>query len=631
MQNGGRGILATIENYIDMLLNVLAIYIAYFFTCLIDTKPKIFPNDPITVIWILVLVILCAFMYQALNVYKTTAVTKTISALWKIIRANIINFGIFAIVVAFFAGEETKSFLLIWTLIAMLVSTAFLTFKRRIILSVLSVLHSKQYVLRKIIIIGDNTATAKAYVNEIANNPGGGAMILGYVGNKIDEDVGCDKLGTFRDLVKVLDEYKPTEVVFAIDSYNKRHLIKLVNICDDRCIKVYFLPVIYGFFKSPKQIELVGDLPVINIHNTPLDNKANAAIKRIIDIVGSIILIILTSPIMLVAAIGTKLSSPGPILFKQKRVGMMGKTFTMLKFRSMWVNTGSDSTWTKGADARKTKFGNFIRKTAIDELPQLFNVLMGHMSLVGPRPEIPKFVNEFRKVIPLYMVKHYVKPGMTGLAQIKGLRGDTSVEDRIHEDISYIENWSLLLDFYILLKTPFKAFNKSEQYVEREVREHPQLYGIGELTEIEEAANEEEEAFLLEEEIVAEKTETDAIKESVEWDENIGDNINTEDSKNELQEAQKEADPKNSEGAENQLFAEAQTEEKPANGEEPCPEESGAEEPCQEEDGERESEGGAAISEGAEGEKEKEAECTDKAVKAAADGEAEDSSEGANE
>ena len=137
----------------------------------------------------------------------------------------------------------------------------------------------------------------------------------------------------------------------------------------------------------------------------------------------------------------------------------------MLKFRSMRVNEESDRAWTTDLDPRKTRFGAFLRRTAIDELPQLFNVLSGSMSLVGPRPEIPVFVNRFKETIPLYMVKHYVKPGITGLAQIKGLRGDTSIEARILEDIDYIENWSLMLDIMILLKTPFKAFNKNEKFV----------------------------------------------------------------------------------------------------------------------------------------------------------------------
>ena len=133
----------------------------------------------------------------------------------------------------------------------------------------------------------------------------------------------------------------------------------------------------------------------------------------------------------------------------------------------MRVNSASNSAWTTGDDPRKTKFGTFIRRYAIDELPQFFNVLRGSMSLVGPRPEIPMFVEQFKNTVPLYMLKHYVKPGITGLAQIKGLRGDTSIEERIREDIEYIENWSVWLDIVILLKTPFKAFNKNEKYTAR--------------------------------------------------------------------------------------------------------------------------------------------------------------------
>ena len=205
-------------------------------------------------------------------------------------------------------------------------------------------------------------------------------------------------------------------------------------------------------------------MPIINIHSTPLDNPANAFVKRAMDVLGSLALIIVTLPIMIFAAIGVFISSPGPVFFKQRRVGKMGRIFTMYKFRSMRLNRQSTKAWSHKGDPRKTKFGAFIRSTAIDELPQLFNVLFGDMSLVGPRPEIPHFVEEFKQTIPLYMVKHYVKPGMTGLAQVKGLRGDTSVEKRIREDIEYIENWTLSMDLAILFATPFKAFNKNEIY-----------------------------------------------------------------------------------------------------------------------------------------------------------------------
>ena len=160
---------------------------------------------------------------------------------------------------------------------------------------------------------------------------------------------------------------------------------------------------------------------------------------------------------MLFAAVGVKLSSPGPILFKQERVGLNKKPFYMYKFRSMRVNDRQTTGWSTNSDPRKMKFGSFIRKFSIDELPQFFNVLKGDMSLVGPRPELPFFVNRFKESIPLYMVKHQVRPGITGWAQVNGLRGDTSIRARVDYDLYYIENWSMLFDIKILLMTPFKG------------------------------------------------------------------------------------------------------------------------------------------------------------------------------
>ncbi|MBQ8689806.1 MAG: undecaprenyl-phosphate glucose phosphotransferase [Clostridia bacterium] len=468
MQNERRGILDIIEVYIDMLLTLVAILVSYFFAVMIISEEIVPLDSPITVMLIALQLLMSSFVYHALNMYRPTRYQRRYHSFPEALRANLVYYGAMALIIAFVAREGYRGFFLYWVLFAAIMSTAFLTFKRHLIKTVLNAVREKQFNLRKIIIVGDNAYSAKEYVKEINDGAQYGTMILGYVGDKITEDIGVDKLGPFTKLSEILDKYKPTEVVFAIDAYDKRHLIRLVNMCDDRCIKVYFLPVIYGFFKTQRQIEQVGSVPLINIHSTPLDNTANAIMKRALDIVGSLFLIILTSPIMIAAAIGVRLSSPGPIFFRQIRVGKMGKKFMMLKFRSMRVNSFSNKEWTTDTDSRKTKFGNFIRKTSIDELPQLFNVLGGSMSLVGPRPEIPVFVEQFKEVIPLYMVKHYVKPGMTGLAQIKGLRGDTSVEDRIQEDISYIEHWSFWLDIAILLKTPMKAINKNEKYVEEQ-------------------------------------------------------------------------------------------------------------------------------------------------------------------
>ena len=172
--------------------------------------------------------------------------------------------------------------------------------------------------------------------------------------------------------------------------------------------------------------------------------------------------LILLSPLMLFIAIGVKLSSPGPVLFRQTRVGFNRREFQMLKFRSMRVNQEEKTAWTKDTDPRRTKFGALIRKVSLDELPQLFNVLKGDMSLIGPRPELPYFVEMFRESVPLYMVKHQVKPGITGWAQVNGYRGDTSVQKRIELDLWYIEHWSVSLDIRILLRTVFGGMINKE-------------------------------------------------------------------------------------------------------------------------------------------------------------------------
>jgi Undecaprenyl-phosphate glucose phosphotransferase len=471
MQTRQRGIFDILEGYIDMFLNLLAMLMGYFLTLIIFKRDVIILNTVKALAFVAASSISSFFIYHIMNLYRPSRYRTETHILPSVLKANFLLYGIIEIIIAVSTDDLSRDFHLVWVLIAVVISTALVAFKARVIRGILAVFRKKQYNLRKIIVVGDNATSAYEYIKQVTeNNSKYGAMVLGYVGDKITEDIGVDKLGSFSNLANILDKYKPTEVVFAIDAYDKNRLIKLVNMCDDRCVKVYFLPVIYGFFKNPRQIEQVGNIPMINIHSTPLDNAANAAMKRIVDIFGSAFLILLTLPLMIFAAIGIRITSPGPILFRQMRVGKMGKNFKMLKFRSMRVENNSTKEWTTDTDERKTRFGNFLRMTSIDELPQLFNVFLGSMSLVGPRPEIPKFVEYFKDKIPLYMVKHYVKPGITGLAQIKGLRGDTSIEERIHADLSYIENWTILLDLAILIKTPMKAINRHERYLDKDAR-----------------------------------------------------------------------------------------------------------------------------------------------------------------
>ncbi len=289
-----------------------------------------------------------------------------------------------------------------------------------------------------------------------------GYLIDGYLAEH-DSIPGLTYLGSVKALSKVLERRHPDEVVVALPAEEFRFTRGVIEACEKDGIKLSVIPFYAEYIPSNPQFDNIEGIPLMNIRHIPLDNWVNAAAKRMLDILGSLALIICTSPIMLIAAIGVRLSSPGPVIFKQERVGRNKKPFMMYKFRSMRVNASQDTGWSRNSDPRKTKFGAILRKFSIDELPQFFNVLKGDMSLVGPRPEVPHYVQQFKEEIPLYMVKHQVRPGITGWAQVNGLRGDTSIEERIRYDIYYIENWNFFFDLKILFLTLFKGVVNQEK------------------------------------------------------------------------------------------------------------------------------------------------------------------------
>ncbi len=314
--------------------------------------------------------------------------------------------------------------------------------------------------LKHVIIVGAGEV-ANDYLDVLKNNKGFGYSYSGYVADV--SNFQGEKLGNYSDLYDVLNESKPDEVVCALDLSDANHLENIVSDCEKSGTKISIIPFCYKYIPSQPYIDQLGSIPLINIRRIPLDNLGNAFIKRSLDILGSLFLILCTSPVMIITAVIIKFTSNGPIIFKQKRVGLNKNLFVMYKFRSMKINSQEETGWSTDNDPRKTKFGSFIRKFSIDELPQFFNVLKGDMSLVGPRPELPHFVENFKNEIPLYMVKHQVKPGITGLAQVNGYRGDTSIKKRIEFDIHYIENWNILMDISILFKTAFKGFKNNEK------------------------------------------------------------------------------------------------------------------------------------------------------------------------
>ncbi|MGU3471596.1 undecaprenyl-phosphate glucose phosphotransferase [Paenibacillus sp. D51F] len=274
-------------------------------------------------------------------------------------------------------------------------------------------------------------------------------------------------VGKLQDLERMLAD-NPTidEVIMALplDAHSKYGSI--IKICEKAGVKTLIIPDYFDLLPAKPFFDNFAGVPLINIRDVPLDEMGNRIAKRTFDILFSLFAIILLSPILLGIAAGIKLTSPGPVLFRQERVGLNRRSFHMLKFRSMKVSAGvaSDVTWTVKNDPRRTRFGTFLRSTSLDELPQFFNVLRGEMSVVGPRPERPFFVEQFKEEVPRYMVKHHIRPGITGWAQTNGLRGDTSIDERIRHDLFYIENWSFFFDIRIIFKTVVKGLIHKNAY-----------------------------------------------------------------------------------------------------------------------------------------------------------------------
>ena len=462
-----RYLLSSLDKIVDFILNFLVSYL-----CLWIAK-FLYPAD-ITVnsarafFMISVICLVVSFLYNYYNVYLPMRTRKPFFFIGRMFLVNLEVFGISAAVVLLLPTLPIRSSIT-WLGLSAGIGFIVMCAKKLAMMSVLHSLRSNQRNIKHILLVTDSQEMADAYMEEILDNPQFGYSVIGYVGNL--NVIGLPHLGTTGDLDRILKEYRPDEVVLAFDTVRKKLITKYITICNNNCAKILVVPAICGYFRSPRQVTELGNLPLIDIRSTPLDSTSNQIAKRLMDIVGSLILIAITSPLMLFTAIGVRVSSPGPILFKQIRVGKNNREFTMYKFRSMRVNDSEQTGWSTENDPRKTRFGAFIRKFALDELPQFFNVLKGDMSLVGPRPEVPFYVEKFKKEVPLYMLKHTLRPGITGQAQIKGLRGDTSIQARIDEDINYIENWTFWSDIRILLLTPFCAINRHEKYAANDEKE----------------------------------------------------------------------------------------------------------------------------------------------------------------
>jgi Undecaprenyl-phosphate glucose phosphotransferase len=403
--------------------------------------------------------------YNSFKLYTPQRFKKAFDEVLNIFKANMVGLLVFILLLYVLKIiDYSRALLVIFAIVSIILTTL----ERIVVRKTLRRMRKRGFNLKHILLVGISDSTTELLIR-INDNKQWGYNVVGILDdNKIKGSKirGVKVLGDLRELEKYLNELHIDDVFITLEMGEYNKLGEIIEGCEKNGVRTNIIPGYYRYIPAKPYVEEIDGLPVINIRYVPLDNMMNKTIKRIIDITGSILAIILFSPFMLLSAVIIKLTSEGPILFKQERIGLNKKGFMMLKFRSMHIQKEEDEKdkWTTANDPRKTKFGNFIRKTSIDELPQFFNVFNGDMSLVGPRPERPFFVEQFKKEIPKYMIKHQVRPGITGWAQINGWRGDTSIKKRIECDLYYIENWSLLFDVKIIFLTIFSGFINKNAY-----------------------------------------------------------------------------------------------------------------------------------------------------------------------
>lgn len=458
-------------NRLHVIIDAIIIIISYIAGWWLKFKSGIFEE----VIWaytfgeymrpLIIMVPGFLILYSAFNLYTPKRIQGRRLEIWNLFKANTLGMLIF-MSLSFVVKDINLSR---WALAFFYILNLSLDIlARNLIRTVLKDMRKRGLNQKHILLVGYSRA-AEEYIDRILVNPQWGYNIRGILDDTVPAGTtykGIKVLGRIDNLMVILPENRLDEIAITLGLNEYFRLEEIVALCEKSGVHTKFIPDYNNIIPTKPYTEDILGLPVINIRYVPLSNTFPAAVKRLMDIAGSLVCIVLFSPVMLVSAIVIKLTSPGPLIFRQERVGLHNRPFQMYKFRSMVVQSeqAEKKAWTVKDDPRVTKFGKFMRKTSIDELPQLFNILKGDMSLVGPRPERPFFVEKFQEEIPRYMVKHQVRPGLTGWAQVNGYRGDTSIRKRIEYDLYYIENWSIGLDIKILFLTVFRGFVNKNAY-----------------------------------------------------------------------------------------------------------------------------------------------------------------------
>ena len=462
-------------NQLQVLLDAVVLALSYSLAWYFAIKNPIFPEghgvlSPGFYFSVLIpLIPAYLALYWILGLYRPMRTIRMKTAIFRILQSNSIGLLLSATILfafrksGYFEHYSTRMLGFFY-----IFSIFFTSAERYFLRKILSLLRKNGFNQKHIILVGYSPVSDR-FIDLCKKNPDWGYHIYGIVDDLAETGTSYKDIaviGRINSLDTLLSGNTIDEIAITLPLAAYEKLPGIVSICEKSGVHTKFIPDYQDIIHSKPIAEDMDGLPIINIRNVPLTDPMNALLKRMIDIVGALVGIILFSPLMLIVAALIKLSSPGPVIFKQERVGLHNRPFMMFKFRSMGVQKDEDDmkAWTVEGDPRVTGIGKIIRKTSIDELPQFFNVLRGDMSLVGPRPERTQFVEMFKEQIPRYMIKHQVRPGMPGWAQVNGFRGDTSIPGRINCDLWYIENWSFGLDIKILFLTVWKGFVNKNAY-----------------------------------------------------------------------------------------------------------------------------------------------------------------------
>jgi len=423
----------------------------------------------------LAIVIIWFLGFSLAGVYKSRRTQSLWPEILVILRAS---FACFLVLVAgayFLTGDLFSRGVLIYFLVLSIIA---LIAERAVIRSTLKALRRRGFNQRFAVIVGDN-AVGLSFVERLRYHPELGIQIQGVIAVPASLSLaraadstagqvsgqGIKILGSVQEIGAILEKYDVDQLVLAMRNAEQAVLDELLATALDYNIDISIVPDLHQFVTVGCEVEEFEGLPLITLNQSPIVGWDSVA-KRISDMVYASVALLVFSPLLLLIMLAIKIFTPGPIFYRQPRMGLDGRVFDILKFRSMRVDAESQTgaVWAKKDDDRVTWLGKFLRKTSLDELPQFINVLRGEMSCVGPRPERPELVQKFKKDIPRYMLRHKVKAGITGWAQINGWRGNTSLEKRIEYDLYYITNWSLFFDLKIMLMTVIKGFVSKNAY-----------------------------------------------------------------------------------------------------------------------------------------------------------------------